>query len=116
MYGSDPLTLLNAIEQSAAILLSERLGVLLYRQREDVIKIQTAAVSLIAFLNAPHTRTQDLVDFKTRDQLAAVMGYAEMLLEGEGGLNVMQIERLNAIRANGKLLLLWLDERLNADG
>jgi signal transduction histidine kinase len=109
----NPVELLNGIVQSTSVLHSQELGRLNIVQEQVVEKMHRAAHEVLLMIQT----TSDLPDhgeqisFELRQSLASVMGYAEYLLEQEG-FNTLQVQRLQAIRANSKMLLIWLDELL----
>jgi hypothetical protein len=117
--NDDPLESVRAITNSARKLLSEKLGLLTPAQIRALEAITTSAQEIekaMIILFDPSEQAKTLLSYETREHLAAVMGYTEMLLEGgDGAFNPTQIQRLHHIRASGKMLLVWLDDFLNSE-
>ena len=115
----DPLATLNTIADSSGKLLSEKLGLLTPAQIRAVEAITASAREIaeaLVILFDPSEQAKTLLSYETREHLAAIMGYAEMLLEGgDGALNPTQTQHLHLIRANGKMLLIWLDDFLSSE-
>jgi hypothetical protein len=113
----DPLETVRAITGSAGKLLSEKLGLLTPAQTRALEVINGSATKIedtLVILFDPSEQAKNLLSYETREHLAAIMGYAEMLLEGgDGAFNPSQIQHLHHIRANGKMLLVWLDDLLS---
>ena len=78
-------------------------------QRQSVESIHSATVEMRDLIvSAPDftwEMAQHVLSYETRSQLASIIGYAEMLLDGtEGDLDDIQFNLLREIRASGNLL------------
>ena len=95
------------LDECDALLLETSLNDL---QRRFVNNIFQGSLDLRdLFLTLPdvsHPRVREVMSFETRNNLSAIIGYAEVLLDEEDGeLSVRQRHHVHAIRSAGKQLL-----------
>jgi|GEM_PF-1346245 hypothetical protein len=115
----DPKLLIRQVLNGIEKLLLERFGTITSEQRRVLEQMKGAATQfelLVTYADdTASANARRFLSYETRETLATVLGYAEMLLDGlYGPVNEDQKQQVNAVRANGKMLLVWLDELLTA--
>lgn len=115
IHEENPFDLVKHILHIADKLHSERYGVLSDGQSHCFDAIERATRQyrdVLIYADDSHSENAlRFLSYETREMLATVLGYAEMLIEGEyGQLNNSQIQQLYLMRAESKRLLIWLNE------
>ncbi len=113
----DPKQLIQRVLSATEKLLSERFGVLTPVQSTHLATIKRSAEQfelLVTYADdTASANARKFLAYETRETLATVLGYTEMMGEGMFGLlNADQLQQVYAIRAQGKMLLVWLDDLL----
>ncbi|NDJ59539.1 MAG: hypothetical protein GYB67_00350 [Chloroflexi bacterium] len=109
----------QSITTTTRSLLSEETGLLTPAQIRCTEAIDKAAWEITTvFISLPEyqsAQAKTLLNFETRANLNAIIGYAELLLSGEDGpLNGDQEENVRSIRAQSRVLLARLNDRVSA--
>jgi hypothetical protein len=117
----NPFDLVKHILHIADKLHSERFGVLSEGQAHCFNAIERATREyrdvLVYADDVYSENARRFLSYETREMLATVLGFAEMLIDGEyGQLNTGQIQQLYLMRAESKRLLIWLNELFDQSG
>lgn len=117
MQEEDPKQLIKRVLNATEKLLSERFGVLTAEQKIHLQTVKRSAEQfelLVTYADdTASVNARKFLAYETRETLATVLGYAEMMGEGMfGPMNTDQLQQVFAIRAQGKMLLVWLDDLL----
>jgi hypothetical protein len=117
MQEEDPKQLIKRVLNATEKLLSERFGVLTPEQMTHLQTVKRSAEQfelLVTYADdTASANARKFLAYETRETLVTVLGYTEMMGEGMfGTMNTDQLQQVFAIRAQGKMLLVWLDDLL----